>query len=143
MWSHGGLDRGMRAGGRLQLRLVLVLAALLISAPVARAVPADQSAPGPGDPVGNDWSVNGGNYFNQRYSSLDQITPGNVANLKGAWTYHTGGNSASTSFETTPVVVDGTMYLTGPQSQVYALDATNGQEKWRYAPNLGALATLP
>jgi alcohol dehydrogenase (cytochrome c) len=114
-----------------------------MSAPVASAVPADQAAPGPGDPVGNNWSVNGGNYYNQRYSALNQITTSNVASLKGAWMYHTGGNSAGTSFETTPVVVDGTMYLTGPQSQVYALDAATGQEKWRYAPDLSAIGQLP
>jgi quinohemoprotein ethanol dehydrogenase len=133
----------MRARGRLQLQASIVIAALLMSAPVASAVPADQAAPGAGDPVGNNWTVYGGNFFNQRYSSLDQINPGNVANLKGAWIYHTGGNSSATSFESSPVVVDGTMYLTGPQSQVYALDATNGQEKWRYAPDLSGISALP
>jgi quinohemoprotein ethanol dehydrogenase len=133
----------MRAGRRLRVRLGVVLAALLLTAPVANAVPADQPGPAPGDPVGNNWMVNGGNYFNQRYSALNQITTGNIANLKGAWVYHTGGNSAATSFETTPVVVDGTMYLTGPQSQVYAVDATTGQEKWRYVPDLSGIAQLP
>ncbi|MBV8714787.1 MAG: PQQ-binding-like beta-propeller repeat protein [Chloroflexi bacterium] len=134
----------MRASSRLRGGLGIVVAALLLSAPVASAVPADQpAAPGPGDPVGNNWSVNGGNYFNQRYSGLDQINTTNVANLKGAWTYHTGGNNSGTSFESTPIVVDGTMYLTGPQSEVYALDATDGQEKWRFAPDLSDIGQLP
>ena len=75
----------MRASGRLHWGIRLVIAALLLSAPVASAVPADQSTPGPGDPVGNNWGVNGGNYFNQRYSGLDQITTSNVANLKGGY----------------------------------------------------------
>jgi quinohemoprotein ethanol dehydrogenase len=131
------------AGSWLPRALGFVLAALVVGAPVASAVPADQGAPGPGDPVGDNWTVNGGNYFNQRYSALDQINTSNVANLKGAWTYHTGGNSAGTSFESTPVVVDGTMYVTGPQSEVYALDATNGQEKWRFAPDLSNIGQLP
>ena len=133
----------MRAGGWLPRGIGLVLAALVVGAPVASAVPADQASPGPGDAVSNNWTVNGGNYFNQRYSALDQITTSNVANLKGAWTYHTGGNSSGTSFESTPVVVDGTMYVTGPQSEVYALDATNGQEKWRFAPDLSNIGQLP
>jgi quinohemoprotein ethanol dehydrogenase len=133
----------MRAGGWFRRAIGFVSVAVLLSAPVANAVPADQATPGPGDPVGNNWSVNGGNFFNQRYSALDQINATNVANLKGAWTYHTGGNSSATSFETTPLVVDGTMYLTGPQSQVYALDAVTGQEKWRYAPDLSNIGQLP
>lgn len=133
----------MRARRWLQRGVGIVVTALVVSAPSVHASPAGQAAPGPGDPVGNNWTVNGGNYFNQRYSGLDQITPSNVANLKGAWTYHTGGNSAGTSFESTPVVVDGTMYVTGPQSQVYALDATNGQEKWRFAPDLSNIGQLP
>ena len=42
-----------------------------------------------------------------------------------------------------PVVVDGVMYLTGPQSQVYALDAGTGQELWTYVPELTDIAALP
>lgn len=133
----------MGARGRLQICASIVFAVLLISAPAAGAVPADQAAPPAGEAAGTNWAAYGGNLFNQRYSSLDQINTSNVANLKGAWTYHTGGNSSATSFESSPVVVDGTMYLTGPQSQVYALDATNGAEKWRYVPEYSGLAALP
>src|SRR5205085_8150717 len=130
----------MRVRGRLAMRACFVFALTLLTAPPAAAVPADQAASPVGEPAGANWAVYGGNLFNQRYSSLDQINTGNVANLKGAWTYHTGGNSSATSFESSPVVVDGTMYVTGPQSQVYALDATNGGEKWRYVPEYSALA---
>ncbi|HEV7661957.1 MAG TPA: PQQ-dependent dehydrogenase, methanol/ethanol family [Chloroflexota bacterium] len=115
----------------------------LVAAPPAAAVPANQAVAPTGDPAAANWSVYGGNLYNQRYSSLNQITTSNVANLSGAWTYHTAGNSAATSFESSPIVVDGTMYLTGPQSQVYALDAVTGQEKWRYVPELSAISTLP
>lgn len=124
-------------------RWLIVLAVLLVNAPAAGAAPANQAAPAAGEPAGNNWPMYGGNYFNQRYSSLDQINTGNVANLKGAWVYHIGTSSASGSFESSPVVVDGTMYLTGPQSQVYALDAATGQEKWKYAPDIEAIFTLP
>ena len=36
-------------------------------------------------PVGKDWVTNGGNLTNQRYSTLKQIDPSNVKQLKGAW----------------------------------------------------------
>src|SRR6266571_3029520 len=96
-WSNCLLRRipWMGARGRVLMRAAIVLAVLLMSAPVASAVPADQAAPPAGEPSGNNWSVYGGNFFNQRYSSLDQITPSNVASLKGAWTYHTGVTNTS------------------------------------------------
>ena len=62
-----------------------------------------------------------------------------MKDLKGAWVYHTNIFNQGTSFESSPIVVDGIMYLTGPQSQVYALDARNGQEKWKYTPNIDVL----
>src|SRR3954466_13709842 len=86
------------------------------------AAPAQQTLPA-GDAAGNEWLTYGGNLFNQRYSSLNQITTANVSQLKGAWTYHTGAMSSGTSFESSPIVSSGIMYVTGPQSQVWALDA--------------------
>src|SRR5262245_47284423 len=126
-----------------QLRLLLVIVMVLMAAPGAASAAPGLTTPPAGDAVGDNWAVYGGNLFNQRYSSLDQINAGNVGNLKGAWTFHTGASTNGTSFETSPLVVDGTMYLTGPQSQVYALDATNGQQKWSYVPDLGDIAALP
>src|SRR5205823_7211404 len=108
--------------------VIVVIALFLLAAPSASAVPMSQAAVPVGDASGANWAVYGGNLFNQRYSSLDQINTSNVSGLKGAWTYHAGGNSSATSFESSPVVVDGTMYLTGPQSQVYALNDATGQE---------------
>ena len=54
-----------------------------------------------------------------KYSTLDQINTGNVKSLQQAWTFHTGDKSGF--FESTPLVVDGTMYFTA-QNGVYALD---------------------
>jgi glucose dehydrogenase len=96
-----------------------------------------------GAAAGAEWTTYGGNYFNQRYSSLNQITTSNVANLKGAWTFRTGVMSSATSFESSPIVVGGVMYITGPHSQVYALDARTGQEKWRYTPEMPGIEALP
>lgn len=95
------------------------------------------------DPAGRDWTTHGGNTFNQRYSSLNSITTSNVANLKGAWTFHTQTMSSGTSFESSPIVVNGIMYLTGPQSQVWALDARTGQQMWSYVPQITAIESLP
>src|ERR1700704_822869 len=130
----------MRVDRRVALRGCIVLALMLATAVPAAAVPTDQVATPAGEPAGSNWTVYGGNLFNQRYSSLDQISTSNVANLKGAWTYHTGSASAATSFESSPIVVDGRMYLTGPQSQVYALNAATGQELWKYVPALTGIS---
>src|SRR5919206_2119085 len=107
--------------GHLGASIVLALSVL---APSAGAAPAQQAAP-PGDAAGKEWLTYGGNLFNQRYSSLNQINTSNVAQLKGAWTYHTGAFSDATSFESSPLVSGGVMYLTGPQSQGYGVDAQN------------------
>ena len=96
-----------------------------------------------GQPASNAWTTYGGNLYNQRYSSLNQINTSNVKNLKGAWTFHTGIASAGTSFESSPVVVNGVMYLTGPHSEVWALNAKTGQQLWAYEPNIANIEALP
>ncbi|MBV9175216.1 MAG: PQQ-dependent dehydrogenase, methanol/ethanol family [Chloroflexi bacterium] len=120
--------------GRVGVCALLVLTA---AAPTAGAAPAQQGVPA-SDAAGNEWLTYGGNFFNQRYSSLNQISTSNVAQLKGAWTYHTGSSTDATSFESSPVVSGGIMYVTGPQSQVYALDAKTGSELWKYVPDYGS-----
>ena len=76
---------------------VLASCALAVSSVGAAAPPAQQPLP-VGDAAGREWLTYGGNLFNQRYSSLNQINSGNVAELKGAWTYHIGAMSDATSF---------------------------------------------
>jgi PQQ-dependent dehydrogenase (methanol/ethanol family) len=80
------------------------------------------------------WPSYGRDYTNQRFSPLAQITPANVSGLKPAWTYKTGLPHA---FETSPIVVGGTMYISTPLNHVVALDARTGQKKWEYAAELG------
>ena len=72
-------------------------------------------------------------YANTRYSSLDQINTGNVANLKQAWSFSTG---AVNGHEAAPLVVGDTMYVVTPFPNVlYALDLKNGGTlKWTYDP---------
>ena len=77
-----------------------------------------------------NWASYGRDYTNQRFSPLDQITVGNVNSLRLAWHYKTG---ITESFETSPIVVGGTMYITTPKNHVVALDARTGTKKWEYA----------
>ena len=80
------------------------------------------------------WPSYGRDYTNQRYSPLAQLTTGNVNGLKLAWSYHTGLPNA---FEASPVVVNGTMFVSTPLNHVVALDAATGQKKWEYVAKLG------
>lgn len=69
-----------------------------------------------------------------KYSTLDQINTGNVKSLQQAWTFHTGDKSGF--FESTPLVVDGMMYVTA-QNGVFALDATTGTQVWKFESDGG------
>jgi len=93
-----------------------------------------------------EWRWYGGDAGGARFSPLRQIHRGNVAKLRLAWTYHTGEvkpGSASTdrypiaAFETTPLVVDGVMYLSTPSSRVIALEPETGREIWQFDPQAG------
>lgn len=80
--------------------------------------------------VGNDKGA-------MRYSPLTQITPQNVKDLEAVWTFHTGGLNPeveNSAIQCTPIVVEGVMYLTSPDTQVIALDAETGREVWRFDP---------
>jgi len=76
-----------------------------------------------------NWLSYSGSYLSQRYSLLDQITPANVNNLELKWVFQ--ANSVQ-KFETTPLVVDGVMYLTQPPNDIVALDAKTGHVFWIY-----------
>lgn len=77
----------------------------------------------------SNWLVHGRDFSNQRFSPLDSVNTGNVGKLVPKWIYQTG---IAGTFQTTPIVADGTMYVSVPFSHVVALDAATGREKWRY-----------
>jgi len=79
-------------------------------------------------PVGSNWISYNGDYTGRRYSSLNEITKANVAQLRAAWVFHPGN---SQRLEVTPVVVRGIMYLTSA-NDVFALDARTGRTLWHY-----------
>lgn len=78
-----------------------------------------------------DWLIDGRTYDNTRYSPLTQITASNIRNLYPVGMVQTG---MTASFETTPIVTDGIMYLTTPtvnnQMKVMAVNAATGQTYW-------------
>ncbi len=88
-------------------------------------------------PKPGEWSTYNGSINGNRHSSLDQINRQNVPKLAMQWVYSTTFNG----LETTPLVADGVMYITGP-NQVYALDARSGTEIWRYLRPRSSVATI-
>ncbi len=85
---------------------------------------------------GKNWLMYGRDYSNQRWSPLTQVNTTTVKNLRVSWIYQTGISRLG-SFETTPVVVNGVMYLTTPYNTAMAVDARTGKELWRYEHKLG------
>jgi quinohemoprotein ethanol dehydrogenase len=85
-------------------------------------------------PAGKDWVTNGGNLTNQRYSTLKQIDTTNVAQLRGAWMTRLKGSGAGGkySFEASPLVKDGIMYVVTGNDDVFALNAKTGAIIWEY-----------
>jgi alcohol dehydrogenase (cytochrome c) len=84
-----------------------------------------------------NWLTYYGGYHGQRYSGLNQINAGNVRNLRPAWVFQAGvvgliANPATYAFEAAPIVVDGTMFVSGWDGYVWALDAASGRLLWRY-----------
>lgn len=80
-----------------------------------------------------NWLLNGHDYTNERYSTLDQITPENVGQLAPRFVIHTGVKGP---IEASPIVVNGVMFLTTAYSHVVAVDLTSGKTLWRYDPQL-------
>jgi quinoprotein glucose dehydrogenase len=88
-----------------------------------------------------DWARYGGTTDNTRYSTLSQITPGNVGRLQVAWTYATHDEFPGSEMQANPIVVDGVLYATSPKLRVFALDAATGRERWSFDPTLGKPTT--
>jgi quinate dehydrogenase (quinone) len=87
-------------------------------------------------PTKSQWAFYGGDAAGIRYSPLSQINKDNVTDLKVAWTAHTGEiASAGLEDQNTPLQIGDTLYVCTPKSNVIALDADTGREKWRYESN--------
>lgn len=109
---------------------VSVAAGVLSLSIVAMAQPQDD---GKRSAAGN-WPFFGGDWMNQRYSSLTRITPQNVKTLAGAWTMRFDQNASTRA---TPVVKNGVMFVSAG-SRLYALNAKTGERKWVWRPDEAA-----
>jgi alcohol dehydrogenase (cytochrome c) len=110
------------------LNVVVALVVTLVLAGLA-AVTAQDVAPEALLKVAPDsWPTYHGDYSGQRHSRLTQITPANVQQLTLAWAFQTG---ATQQIKGTPIVVNGTVYLTTPDN-VWAIDARSARQRWRY-----------
>lgn len=80
------------------------------------------------NPGKDSWLTYHGDYSGRRNTALTAITPENVASLKQVWRFNTGQNQA---IKATPILVDGTMYVTTPDN-LWAFDARTAKELWHY-----------
>lgn len=78
------------------------------------------------------WEAYGGGSDNIHYSSLKQITTGNVQKLKVAWTFDSGDAFQGSDIEANPIVVDGVMFAVTPKLRVVALDPQTGKQIWSF-----------
>jgi PQQ-dependent dehydrogenase (methanol/ethanol family) len=80
-----------------------------------------------------NWLSHGRDYAEQRFSPLERIDEGNVAQLGLAWSFDL---QTPRGVEATPIVIDGVMYVSAPWSVVHALDARTGARLWTWDPGL-------
>jgi len=119
---------------RLATLAAILVTGSILQCQTSRAEPADGPAA--------DWPYYAGDAGGSRYSPLAQIDRSDVTGLQVAWEYHTGDvsdgsdNRRKSAFETTPIVVENTMYLTTPFNRGVALDPVSGTEKWRFDPKI-------
>ncbi len=85
------------------------------------------------DNTPQDWLSYGRNYSEDRFSSLEQINRDNIDELGLVWAINLGTKHG---FEATPLVVDGIIYVSGPWSIVYAIDARKGELLWTFDPEV-------
>ena len=86
----------------------------------------------------NNFLHTNGNYAQTRYYPASQINTSNVKNLRPAWIFQT---EVVESLETSPLVINGVMYVTTSFNHVYALDAATGSQIWHYKHKMGPITT--
>jgi PQQ-dependent dehydrogenase (methanol/ethanol family) len=86
----------------------------------------------------NNYLHTNGNYDQTRYYPAQQVNRANVHRLQPAWTFKT---EIVESLETTPIVINGVMYVTTAFNHVYALNAESGEELWHFTHEMGPITT--
>jgi alcohol dehydrogenase (cytochrome c) len=113
------------------MRILAWAVAVAVAVPAAAQIPYERLRDAASEP--GSWLTYSGTYASHRFSALDQFTTANVAGLRPAWVYQV---VEAGLVETTPIVVDGVMYVTEARSRVAALDIRTGRTLWRYEPEL-------
>ena len=145
---RAGARRARARGESLNTRshIIAALGAVSLVAMVGLVAPAPAAVPHDGavdarrllaaDSPANagQWMTYGRDYSEQRYSPLKQINVDNVSRLGLAWYADLAERGGS--YETTPIVVDGEIFVTAPWSKVYAFDARTGKRLWKYDPKV-------
>ena len=88
----------------------------------------------------SNWILPAGSYSGNRQVDENQISPQNVDQMKVAWTFKIPDQAP---VEASPIVWDGTIYVTSSHDDVYAVDAKTGDLKWQYNPHPTQLAGFP
>src|SRR5436190_10766764 len=109
----------------------LGLTAKAVVVSVVLAFAPGPSAQRPTAPKNANWPLHNLDLAGSRFSTLDLINTSNVKSLTPGWLFQAGVIDG-VSNQTTPVVVDGIMYVTDPRGSVYALDAADGHVFWTY-----------
>ena len=104
----------------------------------ANVTPVTQAMLNAADKNASNFLLTNGNYAQTRFHPAKQINQKNVKNLHVAWIYQT---DVKELLETSPIVVDGVMFVTTSFSHVYALDAKTGRELWHYNHKMGPITT--
>jgi quinohemoprotein ethanol dehydrogenase len=120
------------------MRLWRVIPLLALALPALAQQDTGFSAQALLQPPLQNWSTNGGNLFNQRYSPLTQLTPDTVAGLKGVWHLNLRGSGAGPQYsgEAQPLVHEGIGYIVTGADDVFAVDIERGEILWQYVAEL-------
>ncbi len=130
-WTRRGGRRNASHAGKAALRSALALLATTTPTLAQNARLPD-----------GDWASYGHDAGGQRFSPLAQINRSNVAKLKAAWTFHTGDIADGkddwprSGLETTPLALDGRLYLTTAFNRIVAVDPGSGRQLWAYDPGI-------
>ena len=86
----------------------------------------------------SDWPTNGGDWYNRRYSPLQEINRDTVERLKGVWRVRLNGSGFGPRYsaEAQPIFFDGVLYVATPANDVFAIDVDSGDFLWTYEANL-------
>jgi alcohol dehydrogenase (cytochrome c) len=96
-------------------------------------------------PPTSGWPTNGGDWYNRRYSPLTEINRDTIKRLRGVWRARLDGSGAGprNSGEATPIIHDGTLYISTGDDDVFAIDVETGARVWKYTANLDqSISTL-